>query len=57
MNKRDNTDVMDVSDIDNSTFALERELIKLEMLPPGHEATNIIPKATEACGLKMTMRI
>ena len=30
---------------ESSTFAFESELMKLEMLPPGHEATSIIPMA------------
>ena len=34
-----------LSDTDNSMFAFESELMKLEMFPPGHEATRIIPMA------------
>lgn len=30
---------------DSSTFAFESELMKLEMFPPGQEATSIIPMA------------
>ena len=30
---------------DNSMFAFERELMKFEMLPPGQEATRIMPSA------------
>ena len=33
-------------DTDNSRFPFEIEVIKFEILPPGHEATNIIPMAT-----------
>jgi hypothetical protein len=31
---------------ESSRFPLEMEVMKLEMFPPGHEATNIIPIAT-----------
>ena len=34
-----------VRDTESSTFALESEDMKLEMFPPGHEATSIIPSA------------
>ena len=30
---------------ESSTFAFDRELMKLDMLPPGQEATNIMPIA------------
>ena len=35
-----------VSDTDSSEFPREREVMKLETLPPGHEATRIMPNAT-----------
>ena len=34
-----------VSDTDNSVFPLEKDVMKFEMLPPGHAATRIIPSA------------
>ena len=34
-----------VSDTESSVFPLEREVMKFEMLPPGHDETRIIPKA------------
>ena len=34
-----------VSDTESSEFPLEREMMKLDMFPPGHEATSIIHKA------------
>lgn len=52
----DNIEVIDVKLIDNSTFALASELIKLEILPPGQEATNIIPSAIEAWGLNTIIK-
>ena len=35
--------LMAVRDTDNSTFALDSDDMKLEMLPPGQEATRIMP--------------
>ena len=35
---------MAVSETDSSTLALASELMKLEMLPPGQEATRIMPR-------------
>ena len=37
---------------DRAALPLAREVIKLEILPPGHAATSIIPKATLGMGLK-----
>ena len=34
-----------VRDTESSVFPLERLVIKLDMFPPGHEATRIIPRA------------
>ena len=34
-----------VSETDSSELPLDREVMKFEMLPPGHEATRIIPNA------------
>ena len=34
-----------VSDTESSVFPLQSEVMKLEMLPPGHAATRIIPRA------------
>lgn len=41
-----NSVVVAVSPTDNSVFAFESDDIKLEMFPPGHDATRIIPIAT-----------
>ena len=38
--------VIAVSDTDSSMFPFEREDMKFEMFPPGHDATRIIPSAT-----------
>ena len=38
---------------DKAAFPLAREVIKLEMLPPGHAATSIMPRATLGIGLKI----
>ena len=40
-----NAVVMAVIDTDNSILPRDSELIKFEMLPPGHDATKIIPNA------------
>ena len=37
--------VIAVKDTESSIFPFEREEIKLEMFPPGQEATKIIPRA------------
>ena len=37
---------------DRAALPLAREVIKLEMLPPGHAATSIMPRATLGIGLK-----
>ena len=37
--------VMAVIETDSSMFPLESEEMKFEMLPPGHDATKIIPRA------------
>ena len=34
-----------VSDTDSSVFPLDSDVMKLEMFPPGHDATRIIPNA------------
>ena len=34
-----------VNETDNSVFPLEKDVIKLDIFPPGHAATSIIPKA------------
>ena len=54
--KIDNVEVMDVKVMDSSTLAFASELMKLEILPPGQEATSIIPRATEGCGFSMRIR-
>ena len=38
--------VMAVIDTDKTVFPFESEVKKLDILPPGHDATKIIPKAT-----------
>ena len=38
---------MAVSDTESSTFALESDDMKLEILPPGQDATRIIPSAMD----------
>ena len=37
--------VMAVIDTDKTVFPFESEVKKLDILPPGHDATNIIPSA------------
>ena len=34
-----------VSDTESSVLPLDKEVMKLEMFPPGHDATRIIPRA------------
>jgi hypothetical protein len=43
---------MDVNETDKATFAFDSELIKLEIFPPGHEATKNIPNAKPGLGFK-----
>lgn len=43
---------IDVRETDKATLALANELIKFDMLPPGHEATKNIPNAKPGFGLK-----
>jgi|TARA_B110000971_G_scaffold35824_2_gene34080 hypothetical protein len=38
---------------DRAALPLAREVMKLEILPPGHAAISIIPKATLGIGLKI----
>src|SRR5690554_5064853 len=45
-----------VSETESATFAPEIEDIKLEMFPPGQEATNIIPNANAGGGFKIQTR-
>lgn len=42
---------------ESATLALEREEMKLEILPPGHAAIKIIPMAMEGGGLIMITNI
>ena len=44
------TEVIEVRLMDSSTFAFARELMKLEILPPGQEDTSIIPSAMDGLG-------
>ena len=37
--------VMAVNETDSTVFPFESEVRKLDILPPGHEATNIMPRA------------
>ena len=37
--------VIAVKETDSTVFPFESDVKKLEILPPGHEATNIIPRA------------
>lgn len=41
---------------DNAALAFAIELMKFEMFPPGHEATKIIPKATEGLGFNIKIK-
>ena len=40
-----NAVLMAVSETESSVFPLQRDVMKLEMFPPGHAATRIIPSA------------
>tara|TARA_A100001011_G_scaffold358879_1_gene404949 strand:+ start:122 stop:412 length:291 start_codon:yes stop_codon:yes gene_type:complete len=42
---------------DRAALPLARDDIKLEILPPGHAATSIIPRATLGIGLKINTNI
>lgn len=51
--------VIAVKETDSTVFPFESDVKKLEILPPGHEATNIIPRAIIGVmkGFNITARI
>ena len=47
--------LMAVSETDNSELPLQSEVMKLEMFPPGHAATRIIP--SETIGVRILLNV